>query len=514
MALSIDSARAFLSSEELRNLAAAVRDAGEHDEGMWIEWKEDLPLGTPQARVHLVKHILGFANRDPGWAARRADGFAYLLIGVEPGNVHGVTTIDHSTMEQQLKPYVGPHVVWTSEYIKLDGKDVLVITVDPPRVGDRIHYLRKPLPSPRKGESVHAEHTVFVRRNAQTMQANDGEMEMLQRRSAAAPNSSKIPYLEIDVLASRLRDNDPITQRNSLAMLEQLGIEHSSMRQLVVDNVCQFIRDASNSTADASREFAQAVLTRRLTGLNDRFEPVGGGGAWEDIDIDLTGARLVDLNWQGGRIGCAIFRGATFVGDTCISEVEFRHLADFSKSSFEGVAAIKKTRFDSCNFVGATFWSDCTFFGSIVNGVAEFVRTTFRGETSFRRVMFANVASFRGSHFEKMATFEKAEFRGDVYFDRSHFVELGHFEVATFHQAASFREIFCRGGMDFSHARLLSSSLRLSLPPGWVVAPYPSCVAIVREREVPEVDKGKRRPMFGSGYCSGCSQTKACGRRR
>ncbi|WP_165963950.1 RNA-binding domain-containing protein [Actinomadura sp. KC216] len=200
MAISVDASRAFLLPSQLRRLAEAVRDAGQHDESSWIEWKSTLPLGTDQARVHLVKHILGLANRSPEVAARWAEGHGYLLVGVSPGEVKGVTSIDHSVMEQNLKPYIGPDLVWTPEYVELDGRDVLIVVVAPPRQGDPIRYLRKPLPHPKHDGFVHSEHTVFVRRNAQTVKAEPEEWQMLQLRFAATQNR-----LDAEVVAAQQR---------------------------------------------------------------------------------------------------------------------------------------------------------------------------------------------------------------------------------------------------------------------------------------------------------------------
>lgn len=509
VALPIDSSRPFLSSSELHDLAAAVRDAGVHDESRWIEWKKTLDdLNGPSARIHIVKAIQGFANRDPDMAARRAGGFAYLLVGVEPGNVRGVTTVDHNTLEQSLEPYISPHVRWTSEYIKLDDKDILVIVVDPPRAGDPIHYLRKGLKAG-NDRLVHAEHLVFVRRNARTVKANDWDMTRLQERSVHSVANVAPPYHEVDRLTSRVHSHNPASQRNSLAMLEQIGVDHARMRQLVIDTICQLLRNADDTVSVELREFAQAILTRRLTGLDATNEPVDDGGAWENIDIDLTGARLTNLNWQAGSIGIAILQGAEFVGDTHIGGLEFYHLADFSGCTFNDFTAIVDTTFDSCDFSGATFQDDCTFSGSKVNGVANFTNTVFAEDATFRKATFGDIAIFKELSFEANTIFEGASFHGDTYFDRSHFEGIASFVGAKFYKVTSFRGVTSRDEFDFTRACTFSN-LRTELPPEWSVNPYASCVAIARVTDIPEQDRGKRRPMFGSGYCTYCTKARAC----
>ncbi|REE99000.1 AlbA family DNA-binding domain-containing protein [Thermomonospora umbrina] len=201
MAFPLDASQPFLLPSQLRLLAEAVRDAGPHDEATWIEWKSTLDLSAPHALVHLVKQTLGLGNRSPDEAAKRAGGYGYLLVGVEPGSVLGVDSIDPSDMEQDLTPYLGPDLVWNAEYVTLDGKDVLIVVVNPPRFGDPIHYLRKglPHPNPSKGvKFVHAEHTVFIRKNGRTMAAGPEDWQMLHQRFAAARNR-----LEIEVVAAR-----------------------------------------------------------------------------------------------------------------------------------------------------------------------------------------------------------------------------------------------------------------------------------------------------------------------
>lgn len=507
--LSIDSSNPFLSSSELHALAAAVRDAGSHDEGMWIEWKGTLDLGSPQARIHLVKVILGFANRDPVVAARRAGGFAYLLVGVEPENVRGVTTIDHSRLAQSLEPYVGPHVRWIPEYIKLDDKDVLVIVVDPPKPGNHPRHLRKELKDS-NGKISHSAHTIFVRENARTVRASNSEIERIQQRVAPITNGVTPPYRELDELALKVHGDNPVSQRNSLAMLERIGVDHPRMRQLVIDNVCYFLRSADDTTAVEPREFAQAILTRRLTGMDNEFEHVDDGGAWESIDIDLTGAQLVNIDWRAGSIATAFFKGAQFLGDTCISGLEIQSTADFSNCKFSGNVIFTNTRFDSCDFSRAIFEDDCTFHRSEIDGMANFVEATFEGEASFRNATFRDVGVLNDLHFEMDAIFEGTEFCGDVHFDGSHFEGVAQFEGAKFHKIASFRSVTSRRELDFSRACAFSSYLRVDLPPGWSLGPYASCVAIVRDVDIPEQDRGKSRPVFGSGYCTYCTKAKAC----
>jgi hypothetical protein len=89
-------------------LVRAIRDGGlATTETDWIEWKSQTNLNDKLQRLdHVIRHILGFSNRDPGRAARVSEGYAYLLLGVEPGAVAGVQPIDPADLESWLRPYL------------------------------------------------------------------------------------------------------------------------------------------------------------------------------------------------------------------------------------------------------------------------------------------------------------------------------------------------------------------------------------------------------------------------
>jgi hypothetical protein len=68
-----DLSHPFRRPSELRRLVEAVRVADDKDEARWIEWKSRLDLTSRPGHLHLVKQILGFANRDPQVAALWCD---------------------------------------------------------------------------------------------------------------------------------------------------------------------------------------------------------------------------------------------------------------------------------------------------------------------------------------------------------------------------------------------------------------------------------------------------------
>jgi hypothetical protein len=144
MPLNIDSSRALRSPQELADLVQAVIGASENDESTWVEWKNGLVLREKGTRVEITRRILGMANRPPEEAARHAGGCGYIVIGAEPGFCGGVNEIDPADLDAGLRPYLGSDGPrWSPQYVKVQGKSVLVITVDPPRRGDRSSTLQR-----------------------------------------------------------------------------------------------------------------------------------------------------------------------------------------------------------------------------------------------------------------------------------------------------------------------------------------------------------------------------------
>ncbi|MER7576230.1 ATP-binding protein [Streptomyces sp. NPDC126514] len=143
MTLNVSTDRPLRSPRQLLELVTAIRDAGEHDENDWIEWKSSYDLTKKEVRATLARHIIGMANRMPEKSAAFCQGHGYIAIGVEPGNVEGVTSIDLADLDSGLQPYLGHQgpPEWSASYVSLDGCTILGITVEPPQMGDLIHTL-------------------------------------------------------------------------------------------------------------------------------------------------------------------------------------------------------------------------------------------------------------------------------------------------------------------------------------------------------------------------------------
>jgi hypothetical protein len=179
MSLAVDASRAFRSPHELTGLIEAVLGASENDESDWVEWKSGLTLSEKDTQGTLARHVLGMANRRPELAARYAAGCGYIIAGAEPGNCAGVTEVDPAVLSQGMRSYLGAEGPgWGAQYLNREGVSVLVVTVEPPRSGDRIFTLQKAFGKYLAG-------AVFVRRPGRTDQAGPDDIRALEDRFAA-----------------------------------------------------------------------------------------------------------------------------------------------------------------------------------------------------------------------------------------------------------------------------------------------------------------------------------------
>ncbi|TDD32198.1 pentapeptide repeat-containing protein [Nonomuraea terrae] len=110
---------------------------------------------------------------------------------------------------------------------------------------------------------------------------------------------------------------------------------------------------------------------------------------WPGMGIDLTGATLMEIDFEYCHPVAATFDGATFLGN-----------AWFRWATFAGEAS----------FARATFSRSAWFETATFSKSAWFRRVTFSGEASFREVTFSEQASFNGATFSEGASFAKATF--------------------------------------------------------------------------------------------------------
>lgn len=259
------------------------------------------------------------------------------------------------------------------------------------------------------------------------------------------------------------RDQDKLFTERYTQAVAQLGSEKAAVRlggvyalaRIADDSardrstcmkvLCAYlrIRDASDADKPEERQVrltAQSVLTERLQKDHEGF--------WANAEIDLRGARLVDVfDLRGAHVGNGDFRqttfegawfdGVTFAGDTFFDEATFTFSASLQDAKFDGYT----------EFGGVTFFAGARFDRVRFESDAGFSRTEFGGPVQFNGAIFTKEVYFDGAAFSDEATFRGATFGQQGHFDECTFAGDSWFKSATFNDGAAF------GGAQFlAHA--------------------------------------------------------------
>jgi uncharacterized protein YjbI with pentapeptide repeats len=293
----------------------------------------------------------------------------------------------------------------------------------------------------------------------------------------------------------QLSSTDHTIRRSGLYNLERLGEQHEELRQLVLDEICSYLRRPFDQDATSAshlerevRAFATEILERRLK------RQLGPRNYWNHTRLNLKNAELpsVDFsdchfrnaNFTGVRFrGVANFERASFVGTTWFSwavfegkakffRAKFRELVSFDLAVFRAdvdfarakcfIASFGGVRFTK-GFVGtlASFYL-VQFRESFFEGSALFDGVVFRGPTSFERSVFASRVNFDLARFASAAVFKEADFGGNVKFtgvgfdrvdfERATFQTDVDFDQSIFKGHSVFREAVCKEGASFRDA--------------------------------------------------------------
>jgi hypothetical protein len=253
VSLDLDTSRALRTPTDRRHLIEAIRDADQQEtEPDYIEWKSTVDLSTKRWKAEIARQVLGFSNRDPQVAARNFEGCAYLLLGVEPGNLCGVKPIDMAELEDGVSPYVGNGPQWDPHYeIVEGGASVLVITVEPPRQGDPPFRLRREFSfTDDQGNQVHWQSgDTFIRKRGKTVRATAADLDILDRRHLAQPKRPQ----QLPVALSP-QDDNPIVLSSIDLTEEARRAWIEAERQMLLSP----IRSMENSSAEEKTVFTVA----------------------------------------------------------------------------------------------------------------------------------------------------------------------------------------------------------------------------------------------------------------
>jgi hypothetical protein len=257
--------------------------------------------------------------------------------------------------------------------------------------------------------------------------------QSLQVRIAAATEADAAARRITDLYtkAVELVGSDNASVRlGGLYALERLAQDNENQRQTIVNVLCAYLRmpfEAPQPPSDgggsgSSSAFRESVQERevRLTAqrlLLEHLRPDDEENGtrqkyWEGIDLDLTGALLIDFSLRGCKVGTANFRGATLTGA----------FVDFHSTIFSG----KLNSMVQYSLIGPTLLRRSSLISS------SFHRCSFQGRVYFEDVEFLEGAVFGRAEFAGVAYFGGARFAGDLALGSAKFHNNAVFAAAVF----------------------------------------------------------------------------------
>jgi hypothetical protein len=303
-----------------------------------------------------------------------------------------------------------------------------------------------------------------VRRQRSTELALDLQADDLaQKEEVAAANAHDAAERRITDLYAKaveqLGSEKAPVRLGGLHALERLAHDNESHRQTIVDVLCAYLRmpytpntrqiprhvpdlpdvygssrDFPQPAQDSDREESeqreqelqvrqtvQRILASHLQPNRDSTGQSSNSKFWPNIDIDLTGAHLVDFSLGHCEVATLQCNDTTFAGESV-----FRGLV-CNLTLIQGARFIGGPTSDTfmADFRGAQFRFDAWFSYTAFAGQSRFHEDEFYsgahfgGEASFKGVIFNNGARFDGASFEKDVDFTDARVRSNGNAQRS-----------------------------------------------------------------------------------------------
>ncbi|WP_410659484.1 pentapeptide repeat-containing protein [Amycolatopsis sp. lyj-112] len=180
-----------------------------------------------------------------------------------------------------------------------------------------------------------------------------------------------------------------------------------------------------NAGADSARQelevrlTAQRIISAHLKPGSDPREPLGT--FWSGIELDFSGATLIDLDLSECHIDAVTFEATIFKGKTKFSKSTF-----IGNVQFDGATFVESVTFDGVHFGrriwfrGGRFADRVSFRNTCFDGGVNFLESSFAGDVHFSKIDFSDDASFLNARFAEDVLFNDVTFRG-AYFDGASF---------------------------------------------------------------------------------------------
>ncbi|MFC0108677.1 pentapeptide repeat-containing protein [Kibdelosporangium aridum] len=221
-----------------------------------------------------------------------------------------------------------------------------------------------------------------------------------------------------------------------LYALERLAQVDPQYRQTVVNVICSYLRmpyappeQAGDSVGDVAERGVRVAAQRILAG---HLRPAEQDLFWPDIDLDLSGATLIDFRLSECRVRLGTFDRAHFAGEISFTGTQFASDARFYNARFVS----RRADFRTTWFAGRVDFTGAGFAGD-----ADFGSTKFTGEALFTKVVFAGMADFSQAAFNALGGFRTVMFVGRSEFAGAWFAAETDFSGSTFSKDASFNGV-------------------------------------------------------------------------
>lgn len=327
---------------------------------------------------------------------------------------------------------------------------LLITTTHPTNAGDQIDLVKTAL-SVGAGTGGVVALVLAGRRQWHAEQAQQAT-ERSHREAEHDATERRITELYTKAADQLGADKAPV-RLAGLYALERLAQDNPAHRQTIVNLLCAYLRmpyrllpdqQPNTDASEVEREqfeqgkqerevrlTAQLILTAHLYARNDEQS---GDNYWPRIDVDLTGAVLIDFDFRNCQVRRGIFGRARFSGDARFDRANFGSEARFSGAKFDDYA-----RFDSAEFSGfarfdsAEFGAGASFRSAEFDGGTRFSASRFGDDVWFEKVKFkSGVVWFGRSEFGGLAVFSDAEFSHNVMFNRAKFSDGAWFDGVKF----------------------------------------------------------------------------------
>ncbi|WP_394614521.1 pentapeptide repeat-containing protein [Lentzea sp. JNUCC 0626] len=311
----------------------------------------------------------------------------------------------------------------------------------------------------------------------------------LRRQQATEHDATERRLTELYVKAvDQLGSDKAAVRQGGLYALERVAQDNADHRQTIVDVICAYLRSpytpprapgsrklqglraplrptktrpcsgiASEATSRSADQETHQEREVRLTAqriLRDHLRPQTPARSWTrwlsrpaltfwpDINLDLTGATLIDFDLSNARTHGMQFKNSTFKGSCNFENIKTRNTTRFDEAEFEGFA----------NFDGGHFGGFSSFNSSLFKETAAFANAQFKKGSSFSSAKFNANAYFYHARFDRRVTFNKARVTGYAEFGRAYLV-ASDFREANFGGLARFVEAEFDYSANFISAR-------------------------------------------------------------